>query len=356
MRRWRRFARGAWAGLFVVAFVAGAVRGAPAQEGKARLERPPTSPYQVRRDGTSLRLTAGKSVMVSVPYSVQRISVAEPKVADVITISPSQFLVSGKNPGVTNVIVWDKSDRTFIFNLLVQVDAEALEEGINKLYPQESLTVRAVKDAIVISGMTAGTDVRDGVGRIAEIFAQKKVVNLITAPELADTISTGMRAVTIRVNDVIGVAGFLVLGTRVDVLTTMELKKPARTVTRVILQRVMVIAIGPRREPSKEKGKEGFLVTLLVTPSQAERLTLASTKGLIHLALRSGPDEGAPTTTGVTPRLLMFGSPRVGPSAAARRRRRPRVARPAPARRRTPPKRDIEIYRGVKRSIEPVTE
>ena len=180
------------------------------------------------------------------------------------------------------------------------------------------------------------------------------MVNLVMAPELSSLISPGMRAVTVRVNDVIGVAGFLVPGSRVDVLATVDLKKPPRTVTKMILQGVMVLTTGTRREPKKGKTQEGLLVTLLVSPSQAERLTLASIKGTIHLALQSGPAEAAASTKGVTPPQLIYGdAPKPARGKGKRRAKKAVAARPeAPARKPAPPKPErVKIFYGT--TLEP---
>lgn len=348
MRRGRPLAR-ALLGVFVLA---GAVRDGLAQQS----ERQPATQlpsFEMSRSGTTIRLTAGKSVMFSVPYTIRRIAVAEPKVADVVTISERQFLMTGKKAGVTNILVWDERGRTSIFDLLVQADAEALAKGIKELYPEEPLRVRAVKDTIVLSGVTARPGVREIVGQMAEAFAPNKVVNLVMAPELSSLISPGMRAVTVRVNDVIGVAGFLVPGSRVDVLTTIDLKKPARTVTKMILQGVMVLTTGTRRESKKGKTQEGLLVTLLVNPSQAERLTLASIKGTIHLTLQSGPAEATASTKGVTPRQLIYGSaPKPTRGKGKRQAKKSEKPRPAAAAKKpAPPKPErVKIFYGTTRS------
>ncbi|MFQ6090578.1 MAG: type II and III secretion system protein family protein, partial [Candidatus Bipolaricaulia bacterium] len=77
--------------------------------------------------------------------------------------------------------------------ILVQADAEALAKGIKELYPEESLEVRAIKDTIVVSGVTARAEVRERVGQIAEAFAQKKVVNMVRVEELPQQIALKVR-------------------------------------------------------------------------------------------------------------------------------------------------------------------
>jgi len=121
---------------------------------------------------------------------------------------------------------------------------------------------------------------------------------------LAPVIPVGMRAVTVRVNDVVGVAGFVLPGMRVDVLITGE--PPGRSeghtrTTRTVLQNILVLSAGATTQ-SDQAGKpvNAPNVTLLVTPQQAETLTLSQTGGIIQLVLRNGGDQNIEKTDGMT--------------------------------------------------------
>src|SRR3954464_14629621 len=125
---------------------------------------------------------------------------------------------------------------------------------------------------------------------------------------LPPVIPEGMRAVSVRVNEVIGVAGYVLPGTRVDVLATASPSGNQTDVTsKVILANVQVLTAGTRMEQDKEKGKpmQVTVVTLLVYPEQSERLALASTEGKIQLALRNPLDQGAPETPGMRQAVLL---------------------------------------------------
>src|SRR5215471_5895377 len=125
---------------------------------------------------------------------------------------------------------------------------------------------------------------------------------------LPPIIPDGMRAVSVRVNEVIGVAGYVLPGTRVDVLCTESpTNQPQDATSKVILSNVQVLTAGTRIEQDKDKGKPQpvTVVTLLVYPEQSERLALASTEGKIQLALRNPLDQGAPETPGIKPALLL---------------------------------------------------
>jgi pilus assembly protein CpaB len=120
-----------------------------------------------------------------------------------------------------------------------------------------------------------------------------------TQPGLQTVIPVGMRAVTVRVNDVTGVAGYVLPGARVDVLVTGHPPGADQTVTRTFLQNMLVIATGQAIQPdARGQAIQAPTVTLLATPDQAELLTLAGSEGHIQLILRNGTDQGLERTKG----------------------------------------------------------
>jgi pilus assembly protein CpaB len=129
-------------------------------------------------------------------------------------------------------------------------------------------------------------------------------------------IPDGMRAVSVRVDEVIQVAGFVMPGTRVDVLVTLNVEGPAQT--RTILQNIQALAAGQTIARDTEgKPQTVGVITLLVTPEQAERLTLGASEGRIQLALRNSMDGQEVGTPGARVASL-FGTP--APSAIPVRR------------------------------------
>lgn len=120
-------------------------------------------------------------------------------------------------------------------------------------------------------------------------------------------IPEGKRAVSVKVDEVIGVAGFVRAGTRVDVLVTLgTMGRSEEAATRLVLQNVQVLASGQqyRRDPEGDP-ETTTVITLLVDPEQAEKLTLASTEGQIQLALRNTLDTAEVETGGVKARTLV---------------------------------------------------
>jgi pilus assembly protein CpaB len=186
---------------------------------------------------------------------------------------------------------------------------------------------------------------------------------------IAPIIPVGMRAVTVRVTEVVGVAGFVLPGMRVDVLVTGRPPDSNDTVTTTVLQNIVVLSAGQTYQPdAKGQAINANTVTLLVSPEQAELLTLAGNEGRIQLVLRNGSDHGIEKTSG---RQLgeLFGRGRrsrgnsnsvdgVGedPNPAPRPRPKPVAVEVAvaPVPPPPPPPEEIVTFRGTVRAVEVV--
>lgn len=115
---------------------------------------------------------------------------------------------------------------------------------------------------------------------------------------VAATLPDGMRAITLEINDVSGVAGFITPQSKVDVLTTLQ--DDGKPTAKTILEGVTVLACGSRTNPNAPAAEPARTVTLLVKPEQAERIELAIATGRVRLALRNGRDTTRSETSGVT--------------------------------------------------------
>ena len=194
------------------------------------------------------------------------------------------------------------------------------------------------------------TDPKDLVGRglIQSISKNEAVLPGKLAPVgsgagLPPVIPEGKRAVSVRVNDVIGVAGYVLPGTHVDVLATVSPTNQETDMTsKVVLTNVLVLTSGTKIEQDVEQNKpiSVSVVTLMVDPMEAERLTLASTEGKIQLALRNPLDKTAPPTPGIQPAVLLGYQGMRKPVAPNRVAQAP------------PPPPTVEVIRGDKRSQE----
>jgi pilus assembly protein CpaB len=165
----------------------------------------------------------------------------------------------------------------------------------------------------------AVSDPKELVGRvlISRVLAQQPLMPGMMAAKnagsgLAALIPANMRAIAVRVDDVVGVAGFIHADDRVDVLVTLRPSSPgSEPTTKAFLQNVKVLTVGQEVDTAGQNrlhATPATVATLLVSPSDAERLVLAQTEGRIMLTLRSWTDSAPADTTGASPSGLVNGS------------------------------------------------
>lgn len=179
---------------------------------------------------------------------------------------------------------------------------------------------------------------------VASILAEEPIIEGRLAQRgsgvgLAPIIPVGMRAVTVRVNDVVGVAGYVLPGMRVDVLITGHPPGNGTTVTKTVLQNILVLSSGQMMQTDQTgKPVDAPNVTVLVTPPQAELLTLAGNEGRIQLVLRNGGDQNIEKTEGLSLSTLYGSHSRMTAGGGGGQQsddpdglvQRPRRARPSP--------------------------
>lgn len=185
---------------------------------------------------------------------------------------------------------------------------------------------------------------------------------------LAPTIPVGMRAVTVRVNDVAGVAGFVLPGMHVDVLVTGTPPQGESSMTNTVLQNMLVLSAGKELQPdARGNAMPTPTVTLMATPAEAETLTLANSAGQIQLVLRNSSDQEVAETQGSFTQELYGAKKRpkvTSEPAPAPRPRAPRqepvliAADPAPLPTPPPPAAppEIVVIRGTQRTVEVVAK
>lgn len=212
-------------------------------------------------------------------------------------------------------------------------------------------------------------------GRVAvvNIAAREPVTDIKlaaagTAGGLSAVIPEGYRAMTVKVDDVVGISGFIMPGALVDVVVVIVPTDKGFTqdpISKIVLQNIKVLANGQNidqpkneREPSSVKA-----VTLQVTPEQAEKLALAATEGKLQLVMRNSIDQGDTQTTGVNKRSLLTGehaqpAPDPGamkseqPASEAKPVRRPRPIaelNPSVAPKQNAPRFSVEMIEGAKK-------
>jgi len=205
--------------------------------------------------------------------------------------------------------------------------------------PADVKVVKIAGDAFPKGGYAKVEDVLDR-PVVSNILLEEAILDGRLAAKgsglgLAPTIPVGMRAVTVRVNDVAGVAGFVLPGMRVDVLVTGRPPSGEGDMTTTVLQNVLVLSAGQTIQPdARGQAIQAPSVTLLVNPAEAETLTLAGNDGHIQLILRNSSDQTIEKTPGRYISELYGAGRRPGPKEelpTQKPRPRPVVAQAAPA-------------------------
>lgn len=233
-------------------------------------------------------------------------------------------------------------------------------------FPKESTPDGAYESAEKLTGRVA----------VVNIAAREPVTEARLAPEgtaggLSAVIPEGYRAMTVKVDDVVGISGFIMPGTLVDVvvvITPVDTTSQQGPISKIVLQSIKVLANGQNidKPESEREANSVKAVTLLVTPEQAEKLALASSEGKLQLVMRNSIDQGDEQTPGVNKRSLLNGEhalpqqepgslkseqPKPEPKPAVRRFRAQAEVKPAAASSPSPPapRASVEMIEGAKK-------
>ena len=146
-----------------------------------------------------------------------------------------------------------------------------------------------------------------------EVILQSKLASVGSAGGLSAVIADGKRAMTVRVNDVVGVAGFALPGNYVDILVNAQQDtgkgNETKPITKIVLEHVLVLAVAQEAGRDDTKPRLVNAVTLELTPAEAEKIDLARNVGTLSLVLRNQIDTASVTTTGITKSQLFDEAP-----------------------------------------------
>jgi pilus assembly protein CpaC len=158
---------------------------APAQSATPPPQQAPTpvpnnAPAEVEAPQT-LHLLVGRSIVITSPARIKRVSIADANIAEAIVVSPNQVLVNGKTPGGVSLIVWDESDQSQSFEVSVDIDVLGLSQKIREVFPNEDVHLDTSRDVVMLSGKISSKEVAD---KILEIVkgATAKVTSLMQVP------------------------------------------------------------------------------------------------------------------------------------------------------------------------------
>jgi pilus assembly protein CpaB len=244
----------------------------------------------------------------------------------------------------------------------VQTVVAARELPVGTLLTRDDVRLVAWPERSMVPGSFQSVDAVVNRGLVVqatenEPITESKLAAAGTGAGLPPTIPQGMRAISLRVNEVVGVAGFVVPGTRVDVVVTLR-NGPASAggMARIVLNNITVLASGTRYDQAKaQKDAQPIptsVVTLLVTPEDAERLALAGAEGSITLVLRNPLDAETVKTAGSRINSLL-GAPAPPPVERVVEGRKV-VRAVAPPKPEAPKPYVVETIRAAKRSEEAI--
>jgi len=261
---------------------------------------------------------------------------------------------------------------------LTNVVVAKVEIPIGTKIVPEQLSVVQFPKAVTPEGTFAVVDDKL-IGRVATVrismrepVTEARLAPVGSAGGLSSVIPDGYRAMTVKVDDVVGVSGFIQPGTLVDIVVTIippDTAARREKVSKIVLQNIKVLASGqnidkPKNEKETDRVKA---VTLQVTPEQAEKLALASSEGRLQLVMRNSVDQGDEKTPGANKTSLLAGEtalpvpePGLGPKDGEKPKtsapRRPKRVQSAPVAAKAtatapapPPRPSIEVIKGAKK-------
>jgi pilus assembly protein CpaB len=217
-------------------------------------------------------------------------------------------------------------------------------------WPSGSLPNGAVTDPQTLQDRVVKTSVMRG-----EPILEAKLAPIGSSGGLSAVIPEGKRAITVRVNDVIGVAGFALPGNYVDIVVNTQLDNEGhgdKQISKIVLEHILVLAVAQEANRDETKPKVVNAVTLEVTPEQAEKLDLARSVGTLSLVLRNQVDKQGGETAGIMKRQLLAGDllKTAEPPPAVQRKPGPRHRKPAaPAPTVIVVKETVEVIKGVQK-------
>lgn len=255
-------------------------------------------------------------------------------------------------------------NRVAVAKVAIPIGTKIIPEQVMVVqFPKESTPDGAFESADKLTGRVAVTNIAP-----REPITEARLAPEGTAGGLSAVIPEGYRAMTVKVDDVVGISGFIMPGTLVDVVAVIDPAEKAGMqdpISKIVLQNIKVLANGQNIDKPEDQREANSVkaVTLLVLPEQAEKLALAASEGHLQLVMRNSVDQGDEQTTGINKRGLLGGdhaapvpdpgslkSEQVKPAPKptvhhVRAEVKPAATSPSPA----PPRASVEMIEGAKK-------
>ena len=151
-------------------------------------QSPPAQESQTQQapgEAETLHVLVGRSLVLTSPARIKRISVADPSVIDALAVSPNQILINGKVPGAVSLVLWDETGQSQEFDISVDLDVRGLADQIREAFPDQPVRVEAQKDVVVLAGPVGSKAVADKMMEMAKVASTKAVSLLAVPPPVA---------------------------------------------------------------------------------------------------------------------------------------------------------------------------
>src|SRR5579859_2933176 len=141
----------------------------------------PAAQGQDSSEPQTLHLLVGRSLVITSPSRIKRVSLADPDIAEALVVSPTQVLVNGKKPGGVSLLIWDETDQSQAFEVSVDIDVLGLSQKIHEVFPSENVHIDTSKDTVILTGKISSSVVAD---KILEVVkgATPKVTSMMEVP------------------------------------------------------------------------------------------------------------------------------------------------------------------------------
>jgi pilus assembly protein CpaC len=129
----------------------------------------------------SLHLLVGRSLVITSPTRIKRVSLADPNIAEALVISPTQILVNGKTPGGVSLLLWDEAGQSQAFEVSVDIDILGLSQKIQEVFPAEDVHIDTSRDVVILTGKISSTAVADKILEVVK-SSSSKVTSMMQVP------------------------------------------------------------------------------------------------------------------------------------------------------------------------------
>src|SRR5579859_4063419 len=127
--------------------------------GQTPAAQPPASQGQDSSEPQTLHLLVGRSLVITSPTRIKRVSLADPSIADEIVVSPNQVVVNGKAPGGVSLLIWDETGQSQNFEVYVDIDILGLSQKIHEVFPGEQVQIETSGNMVMLSGKISSAQV-----------------------------------------------------------------------------------------------------------------------------------------------------------------------------------------------------